>query len=202
MALNWKSTITLARRWSCKYTRTGLQPRGTRRREQAGRESSGPPSTQERGEDCKWRRSGDTTAQDRLDRTQLKVVLEGFFWLKFVTFSTLMADYEHFLRWVTSFNWFLWSIMPSGDGNTKFWTRHLRFSTRKLPLNMGYFEVFNYFFIFCISFLCFKIDLNHLELLYCTCSICGNLSPLYLCFHLWFKKEIIPYSSAICVALM
>ena len=133
----------------------------------------------------------------------LGIVLEGFFCLHNVTFfKTLMADYEHFLRWVTCFNWFLWSIMPSGDGNTKFWTRHLRFSTRKLPLNMGYFEVFNYFFIFCISFLCFKIDLNHLELLYCTCSICGNLSPLYLCFHLWFKKEIIPYSSAICVALM
>ena len=81
------------------------------------------------------------------------IVLEGFFCLHDVTFlKTLMADYEHFLRWVTCFNWFLWSIMPSGDVNTKFWTRHLRFSTRKLPLNMDYFEVFNHFFIFCISF--------------------------------------------------
>ena len=76
----------------------------------------------------------------------------GFFELICVTFfSTSAADFEHFLHWVTCVNWFLWSIMPAGDGNTKFWTHHLRFSTRKL-LNMDYFQVFNHFFIFCISF--------------------------------------------------
>ena len=41
-------------------------------------------------------------------------------------FSTLMADYEHFLHCDTCFNWLPWSIMSAGLGKTKFWTRHLR----------------------------------------------------------------------------
>ena len=34
-------------------------------------------------------------------------------------FSTLMADYKHFLH---CFNWLPWSIMSAGLGKTKFWT--------------------------------------------------------------------------------
>ena len=49
-------------------------------------------------------------------------VLEGFFCLHNVPFSTLMADYDHFLYASTAFNWLTWSIMSAGPEKSKFWT--------------------------------------------------------------------------------
>ena len=64
--------------------------------------------------------------------------LDGFFFLHDVTFFlTLMADFDHFLHSHTLFNWLLWSTMSAALGKSKFWTRHLRFSTWKPPVNMG-----------------------------------------------------------------
>ena len=58
------------------------------------------------------------------------IVLEGFFFLHDVTFFlTLMADFDHFLHSHTLFNWLPWSTMSAALGKSKFWTRHLRFST-------------------------------------------------------------------------
>ena len=58
------------------------------------------------------------------------IVLEGFFFLHDVTFfKTLMADFDHFLHSHTLFNWLPWSTMSAALGKSKFWTRHLRFST-------------------------------------------------------------------------
>ena len=59
-------------------------------------------------------------SHDSLKRPNFHVrgmVLEGFFRLKFVIFSTLMADYEHFLHCNTSFNW---SIMSQELGKLSF----------------------------------------------------------------------------------
>ena len=54
------------------------------------------------------------------------------------------VDYDHFLHSNTCFNWLPWSFMSAGLGKTKFWTRHLRLSTRKLPLNMGTWNYLNF----------------------------------------------------------
>ena len=48
-----------------------------------------------------------------------------------------MADFDHFLHSHTLFNWLPWSTMSAALGKSKFWTRHLRFSTWKPPVNMG-----------------------------------------------------------------
>ena len=52
-------------------------------------------------------------------------------------FKTLMADFDQVLHSHTLFNWLPWSTMSAALGKSKFWTRHLRFSTWKPPVNMG-----------------------------------------------------------------
>ena len=48
------------------------------------------------------------------------VVLEGFFFAFTMSlFSTLMADYEHFLHCDTCFNWLPWSTMSVGLKETR-----------------------------------------------------------------------------------
>ena len=37
-------------------------------------------------------------------------------------FSTLTANYDHFLYASTAFNWLPWSIMSAGPGKSNFWT--------------------------------------------------------------------------------
>ena len=65
--------------------------------------------------------------------------LEEFFCLyDVIFFKTLMADYDHFLHSNTLFNWLLCSIMSAGSRKCMFWTSHLRFSTRKPPVNIGH----------------------------------------------------------------
>ena len=59
-------------------------------------------------------------------------------------FFTLRADYDQFWHVSAAFNWLHSPIMSVGPGKSKFWTSHHRFSTRKLPLNIGYFEVFHH----------------------------------------------------------
>ena len=80
------------------------------------------------------------------------------FFQKIVTFiATLTAVFMHFLHWFDCFNYFYGSITCAGVGKTKFLTRHLRWGTWKVPLNMDNFEVFSHFFPFCIS-LCMLYD--------------------------------------------
>ena len=52
-------------------------------------------------------------------------------------FFTLMADYDQFWHVSAAFNWLHRAIMSVGPGKSKFWTRHLRFSTWKPPVNRG-----------------------------------------------------------------
>ena len=49
-----------------------------------------------------------------------------------------MANNDHFLHSNTLFNWLLCSIMSAGSRKCIFWTSHLRFSTRKPPVNIGH----------------------------------------------------------------
>ena len=69
-------------------------------------------------------------------------VLEGFFCLHDVLFSTLMADYDHFLYASTAYNWLPWSIMSVAPGKSKFWTPVPQVGTWKVPVNLGYFSYF------------------------------------------------------------
>ena len=65
-------------------------------------------------------------------------VLEGYFFLHDVLFfKTLMANYDNFLHANTALNWLPRSIMCVGPRKSKFWTRRIRFSTWKPPVNMG-----------------------------------------------------------------
>ena len=58
-------------------------------------------------------------------------------------FSTLTANYGHFMHFNTAFNWLSSSIVSVGPRKSKFWTRHLRFSTWKPPVNRGHeFQTF------------------------------------------------------------
>ena len=52
-------------------------------------------------------------------------------------FFTFMADYDQFWHVSATFNWLQRAIMSVGPGKSKFWTRHLRFSTWKTPVNRG-----------------------------------------------------------------
>ena len=62
----------------------------------------------------------------------------SLFSLRYVKFYfTLMADYDQFWHVSAAFNWLHRAIMSVGPGKSKFWTRHLRFSTWKPPVNMG-----------------------------------------------------------------
>ena len=65
-------------------------------------------------------------------------VLEGYFFLHDVIFFlTLMANYDNFLHANTALNWLPRSIMCVGPRKSKFWTRCIRFSTWKPPVNRG-----------------------------------------------------------------
>ena len=44
-------------------------------------------------------------------------------------FSTLKANYDHFLYASTAFNWLPWSIMSAGPGKSNFWTPALQVGT-------------------------------------------------------------------------
>ena len=48
-----------------------------------------------------------------------------------------MANYDNFLHANTALNWLPRSIMCVGPRKSKFWTRRIRFSTWKPPVNMG-----------------------------------------------------------------
>ena len=78
--------------------------------------------------------------------------------------------------------------MSAAVSKTNFWTRHLMLGTRKLPLNMGDFEVFSHFFSFCITFYASESSQNLQDLLFCNCFKYGNsFFPLFLFSSIIYK---------------
>ena len=129
------------------------------------------------------------------------IVLDRFFSPKSCHFfSTSMADFSHFVHWVTCFNWFFWSIISARVPKTNFWTCYLMLGTWKPPLNTGDFEVFSHLFSFCITFYALKSIQNLQDLLPCSCF--DYWDSFLLCFSfLSFKKAMLLNSSAICEIL-
>ena len=86
-----------------------------------------------------------------------QIALDGYFSKK----RSLFCNFDSCFQALFALVWLL-KLFPRVNHmfQSRFWTRHLRSGTWKVPLNMDNFEVFSHLSLFVYQFVCFRIDLK------------------------------------------